>query len=100
MAQRCADIYHRYEITLSVKTLRDIYTEHRVKVKRVMTKTPATPPHLMEKRLAEKRKLKYDIEHCAHFEIPIYYLDEATFTTKDYSKYCWSNVGQNILIDF
>jgi hypothetical protein len=83
-----------------VKTLKDIYKAHYVKQKRVMTKAPATPPHLMLKREAELRKLKYDVEHCCHFELPIYYLDEASFTTKDYSKYSWSNVGQNILIDF
>jgi hypothetical protein len=54
----------------------------------------------MEKRLKEKRVLKYQLEYVHRKEIPLYYLDEASFTPKDYAKYKWSNKGKNILVDF
>lgn len=71
-----------------------------MKPKRVMTKEPVTPPHLMEKRRKEVRVLKYDLEYLDEKNIKIYYLDEASFTCKDYHKLCWSNKHKNVFIDY
>jgi hypothetical protein len=98
--QRCADIKYRYNIDVSAVTLRTIYDLHGIKMKKVMTVAPETPPHLMEKRLKEKRELKYSLEYVHVKQIPLYYLDEANFTVKDYQKYCWAHKHENVLIDF
>jgi hypothetical protein len=100
LEQRCADIKNKMKIGISVKTLTKIYDLHRVRVKKVMTKNPETKPHLMEKRLKEMRALKYSLEYVAEKVIPLYYLDEATFTAKGYCKQAWSGPGKNILVDF
>jgi hypothetical protein len=100
LEQRCADIKDKFQLTICVKTLRLIYDLHRVKMKKIMTITPKHPPHLEQKRIRERRKLKYDLEYLAAKKIKLYFLDEATFTSRGYNKYGWSNVGENVLIDF
>lgn len=87
-------------MTISVKTLHDVYEAFNIKQKKVATKAPVTPAHLMEKRAKEKRVLKFGLEHVHHHKIPLYYCDEATFTVKDYRKLCWSNPKENIVVDF
>jgi hypothetical protein len=100
LEQRCADIKWRFHINLSVKTLRIIYDDHGISLKKVQTKTPETPSHLMDKRKKEWRELRYDLEYIYEKHIKLYWLDEATFTCKDYLKHAWSNKGKNILVDF
>jgi hypothetical protein len=69
-------------------------------MKKVTKKIPETPPHLVEKRLREYRGLKYALEHCYYHSIPIYYLDEASFSSRSFNKNCWSNIGKNVQVNF
>jgi hypothetical protein len=80
--------------------LREIYEEHGISMKKVMWDIPDTPPHLMEKRRKEYRMLKYDLEHCHNHKIPLFYLDEASFSARSHNKLAWSNKHKNIKIDF
>jgi hypothetical protein len=69
-------------------------------MKKVMKKIPETPPHLVEKRKKEARELKYALENCHYHKIPIYYLDEASFSSRSFNKQCWSNIGKNVQVHF
>jgi hypothetical protein len=100
MEERCADVNWRFKIDISLRTLKLVYTAQKVKVKKVMLKAPVTPLHLMDKRRAEMRELKYNLEYLDEKKIKIYYMDEASFTAKDYGKYAWSNQRKNVQIDF
>jgi hypothetical protein len=55
MDQRCADLFKKKKLRISVQTLKDIYDIHQVTVKKVMTQAPETKPHLIGKRLVEMR---------------------------------------------
>jgi hypothetical protein len=44
--------------------------------------------------------LRYSLEYLHEKDIPIYYIDEASFSARNYQNHCWSNKGQNIKVDF
>lgn len=98
--QRCQDLERRFDLCISVKTLRLIYDKHHVKMKKVMKKKPSTPFHLIEKRKTEARLLKYALEYLDEKNIKLYFLDECSFSARAYKKDTWSNVHKNVEIDF
>jgi hypothetical protein len=69
-------------------------------VKKVCKKKPVTPSHLMARRMKEKRELRYSLEYIHEKQIRLLYLDEAVFTARNFPDRCWSQVGQNIQVDF
>jgi hypothetical protein len=100
MEQRCSDILRRFRIKVSVDELRHIYKMRKIKLKVIGIEKPKQSWKLEQKREAELRALKYDLEYIFEKKIPLYFLDEATFSARDYKKKAWSNLNENVKIDF
>lgn len=82
--QRCSDIYRRFKIEIKPHRLRWVYRQKKITIKKVMLKAPLTPPHLFKRRETECINLKAGLKLCDQEQIPIYYLDECSFTSKDF----------------
>ena len=100
IAERCGDLKRRDGIDLKPYELRKVYRDLGVNKKKVRLKAPRSPAHLTTRRMNETINLKYGIEYVVHKEIPLYFMDECSFTSKDFFKYSWSNAHKNVLVDF